>query len=60
MRAQASTHPGRAETTVELSYLTRVSKYVTLQPDIQYVGHPDTDPALADALVLQVRFEIAF
>lgn len=59
MLAQASTHPRRAETTVELSYLTRVSKYVTVQPDIQYVAHPNTDPALADALVLQLRFEIA-
>ena len=60
MLAQASIHPRRAETTVELSYLTRVSKYVTVQPDIQYVAHPNTDPALADALVLQLRFEIAF
>ncbi len=59
MLAQASTHPRRAETTVELSYLPRASKYVTVQPDIQYVMHPNTDPALADALVLQVRFEIA-
>lgn len=60
MLAQASTHPQRAETTLELSYLTRVSKCVTVQPDIQYVIHPNTDPALASARVLQVRFEIAF
>jgi porin len=60
MRAAALIRPRRAETTVELSYLTRVSKYMTFQPDIQYVAHPNTDPALADALVLQLRFEIAF
>jgi porin len=59
MLAQASTHPLRAETTVELSYLTRISKYLTVQPDVQYVIHPNTDVALADALVMQVRFEIA-
>ena len=60
MLAQASTPPRRAETTLELSYLRQASKYVTVQPDIQYVIHPNTDPALADALVLQIRFEIAF
>jgi carbohydrate-selective porin OprB len=32
---------------------------VTVQPDIQYVIHPNTDEALADALVMQIRFEIA-
>jgi porin len=60
MLASGSTRPRRAETTVELSYLTRVSKHMTFQPDIQYVVHPNTDPSLADALVLQLRFEIAF
>jgi porin len=50
----------RAETTIELSYLTQVSKYVTVQPDLQYVIHPNTDPSLANALALQLRFEIAF
>ncbi len=59
MLAQASTHPRRAETTVEFSYLTRISKYVAVQPDIQYVVHPNTDATLADALVMQIRFEIA-
>ena len=60
LRAVASTRPRRAETTVELSYLSKVSKFMTLQPDIQYVIHPDTDPSLANALVLQLRFELAF
>ena len=60
LRAAAPIRPRRAETTVELSYLTRVSKDVTFQPDIQYVVHPNTDPALADAAVLQLRFEFAF
>jgi porin len=60
LRAQASQGVDRAETTVELSYLTQLSKYVTLQPDLQYVLHPNTDPSLANALVLQLRFEIAF
>jgi porin len=60
LRAVASTSPRRAETTIELSYLTRVSKYMTFQPDIQCVFHPNADPLLGNALVLQFRFEIAF
>ena len=60
LRAAAAMHPSRAETTVELSYLTRLSAYATFQPDLQYVVHPGTDPALANALVLQLRFELAF
>ena len=43
----------------ELSYLTQLAKCLTVQPDIQYVVHPNTDPALAHALVGQVRLEIA-
>jgi len=50
----------RAETTLELSYLSQVSKYLTVQPDLQYVIHPNTVPSLANAWVLQARFEIAF
>jgi carbohydrate-selective porin OprB len=33
---------------------------MTFQPDIQYVFHPNADPLLGNALVLQFRFEIAF
>jgi porin len=50
----------RAETAFELTYLTQLSKYLTVQPDVQYVVHPNTDPTISNALVLQVRFEIAF
>jgi porin len=49
-----------AETTVELTYLTQLRTYLTVQPDLQYVIHPDTDRSIASAWVLQLRFEIAF
>lgn len=52
--------PYRAETTIELSYLTQVSKHLTVQPDLQYVVHPGTSPSLANAWVFQLRFELAF
>jgi porin len=50
----------RSETTVELSYLTQVTSWLTVQPDLQYVVHPNTDPSLANAWVLQLRFELTF
>jgi porin len=49
-----------AETTIELSYLSQLSEHITLQPDLQYVRHPNTDPAIANAWVLQLRFELSF
>jgi porin len=50
----------RSETTIELSYLTQVTPWLTVQPDLQYVVHPNTDPSLANAWVLQLRFELTF
>jgi porin len=38
----------------------RVTEWLTVQPDVQYVVNPGTDPALDDALVVGLRFEIAF
>jgi len=57
---QSASGVRRAEATLELSYLTQLSKYVTLQADLQCVMHPNTEPALANALLLQLRFEVAF
>jgi porin len=49
-----------AETAVELSYLAQIASWLAIQPDLQYVIHPNTDPRLRDALVAQLRFEIKF
>jgi porin len=49
-----------AETTIELSYLTQVTKWLTLQPDIQYVMHPNSNATLRNAWVAQLRFELSF
>lgn len=48
----------RAETTWELGYLHTLKSWLTLEPDIQFVTHPDADPARRGALVLQLRSEI--
>ena len=60
LRSRATGGVTSAETTIEWTYLTQLSKSLTVQPDLQYVIHPDTDPSIRNAWVLQLRFEIAF
>jgi porin len=57
---QASLAPtSRAETALELSYLIQATSWLAVQPDLQYVIHPDTDPTIPNALVFTLRFEVA-
>jgi porin len=49
-----------AEKTIELTYLMQLTKWLALQPDLQYIIHPSTDPTIPNALAFQLRFEIAF
>ena len=50
----------RAETTFELSYLIPVNANFAIQPDLQYVVHPNTDPQLSNSLSFQLRFAISY
>ncbi len=50
----------RAETAIELTWLAQVRGWLSLQPDLQYVVHPNTDPRVQGALTFQLRFEAAF
>ena len=49
-----------AEKTIELTYLMQLTKWLALQPDLQYIIRPSTDPTIPNALAFQLRFEIAF
>jgi carbohydrate-selective porin OprB len=49
-----------AEKTIEITYLTQLTKRLAVQPDLQYVIHPGTDPTIPNALAFQLRFEISF
>jgi porin len=49
-----------AETSVELTYLAQVTPWLGLQPDVQYVIHPNTDPHAGNATVVQFRSKLAF
>ncbi len=50
----------QAETLVELTYSDQLSPKVRLQPDLQYIHRPSADRALKDAVVANIRLEVAF
>jgi porin len=49
-----------AEIALELTWQVALSDRVVLQPDLQYIINPDTNPALDDAMVVGVRIEVSF
>lgn len=49
-----------AETVIELTYRAPLNKWLTVQPNVQYVINPAADPALGNALALGLRFEVGF
>lgn len=44
-----------AETIIEATLLLQVQKHVQIQPDIQYVFNPNTDPTIKNSLVFAFR-----
>lgn len=55
----ADTPAQESETGMELTYRAQITPWLAVQPDIQYIVHPNTDPQLRNATVLGVRFEAA-
>ena len=49
----------RSEVTLELGYRSPITSWLNIQPDLQYVFHPNTDPRVANALVTLIRLELA-
>ncbi|CAN5123470.1 carbohydrate porin [soil metagenome] len=47
------------ETVWELTYAFEVAPWLVLQPDLQYVVNPSWNPALDDALVIGLRFQLS-
>jgi porin len=50
----------RHETAIELTYRVQALSWLALQPDVQYILNPGADPALHDAWVLGLRFELTW
>jgi porin len=49
-----------AETAFELTYSDRITPWLSVQPDIQYIVNPGTHPAVDDVVVVGTRFTINF
>ena len=56
----AGTATTTAETAYELTWRIPCGEHFALQPDVQYIDDPDTDPSIEDALVVMLRVEAAF
>jgi len=50
----------RTENIYELTYQHQISSSLSLQPDLQYIVHPNTDPSLKNALSVLLRVEVTF
>lgn len=48
-----------SETVIEATYQMRVAPWLAMQPSVQRIYNPGFDPALRDAWVGQLRFEVA-
>jgi porin len=48
------------EVALEGTYLLQLTPWLAMQPDVQYVLHPNTDPAIRNALVALLHFELSF
>jgi porin len=46
------------EASIELTYLFQLGQHLAIQPDLQYVLRPGSDPTLGNALVTALRFEL--
>ncbi|ARS27502.1 hypothetical protein KC8_09385 [Sphingomonas sp. KC8] len=52
-------HPRRAETSIELTYARRMTRWLTVQPDVQYVIDPGWRGDRRDALVAGLRLIVS-
>jgi porin len=50
----------RSETAFELTYLAQFGSHLAVQPDIQFVINPGTDPRIKNAVAFILQFELAF
>ncbi len=48
------------ETILEFSYRVQLTPWLAVQPDVQLIVNPGSDPSVKDAFVLGTRFEVVF
>ena len=49
-----------AEIALELTYRAGLTAWWTVQPSLQYIVNPGTEPGLSDAILVGLRFEVVF
>lgn len=59
-RAELGSSVDRHETAIELTYRLQALSWLALQPDLQYIIDPGTDPSLDDSWVIGLRFELTW
>jgi len=61
MKAQRNQGMGaqRSEVTLELTYLAQFGSHLALQPDLQFVINPNTEPRIKNAVAFILRFELS-
>jgi porin len=57
-RRLSGTRPERTEWNIELTYQAQITSWLSLHPDIQYIIHPDTNPAIRNPLGIDLRLNI--
>jgi len=50
----------RSEVALEITYLAQFGAHLAVQPDLQFVINPNTDPRIKNALAFILRFEVSF
>lgn len=56
----AGNETDNSETILELTYRDTLTPWLSIQPDIQYIINPNTDPAQDNALLIGARFKVNF
>ena len=49
----------RSEVALELTYLAQFGAHLAMQPDLQFVINPNTDPRIKNAVAFMLRFELS-
>ena len=47
-----------AEVALEMTYAININERIIIQPNLQYIINPDTDPRIRNALVIGARLEL--
>jgi porin len=59
-QAAAGSAVDRHEAAIELTYRVQATPWLALQPDVQYIINPGTNPALKNALAVGLRLEVSW